>query len=76
MIIASIITLLFSKMISVIHKRNKDAVTITAEMNHIVAPDDSTPQRIREPIYDSIELTDKTSTIDLSKNVAYVCTKN
>ena len=26
-------------------------------------------------IYDDIELTDKTSTVDLSKNVAYVSTK-
>ena len=66
MIIASLITLFFSKMISVIQKRKKDAVNNSVEMT----------QRIKEPIYDDIELTDKTSNIDLSKNVAYVCTKN
>ena len=38
--------------------------------NIVVAPD-STPQITREPIYDT-ELNDKNSTIDLSRNVAYV----
>ena len=73
MIIASVITLFFSKVISVFQKRKENAINVTAEMNSIVVPDDSTPQK--EPIYDDIELTDKTNTIDLSKNVAYVCTQ-
>ena len=74
-IIASVMMLLFSKMKSEIQRRKKHAASITAPMSSIMAPDDSTPQKTREPIYDDIELTDKTSTIDLSKNVSYVCTK-
>ena len=66
MIIASLITLLFSKMISVIQKRKKNAVNNSVEMT----------QRIKEPIYDDIELTDKISNIDFSKNVAYAYTRN
>ena len=76
MIIASVITLLLSKIISEIQRRKKHAANITAQMNGFVTPDDVTPQRIKEPVYEDIELTDKTSTIDLSKNVAYVCTAN
>ena len=66
MTISSLITLIFSKMISVIQKRKKDAVNHSVEIT----------QRIKEPIYDDIELTDKTSNVDLSKNVAYAHTNN
>ena len=76
MIIASAITLLFSKVVSVIQKTKKNTVNTIAEMNHIMAPDDSTTERIKEPIYDDIELAIKTNTIDVSKNVAYLCTQN
>ena len=76
MIIASVITLLFSKVTSVIQKRKNNTVNITAEINHIMASDDSTTERIKEPIYDDIELAIKTNTIDVSKNVAYSCTQN
>ena len=37
---------------------------------------DTTPLTTREPIYDYMELTDNISTIDLSKNVAYVKQKS
>ena len=74
MIMASVITRFFSNMTSAIQKRKKNTVNITAENN--MAPDESSPQTIKDPIYDDIVLTDKTSTIDLSKNIAYVCTQN
>ena len=75
-VILTLLTLLFSKMILEIQRRKKHAASITAPMSSIMAPDDSTPQRIKEPIYEDIEITEKNSTIDLSYNVAYVCTKN
>ena len=58
-------------MVLEIQKRKKGIVSITAQTSSSVDAG-STPQKI-EPIYDDIELTDKTSTIDFSKNVAYVC---
>ena len=68
-----IITLSFTKMVFKIQKRKKRRVYIASQTS---SSEDagSTPQ-IMEPIYDDIHLTDKTSTIDLSKNVAYVCSK-
>ena len=56
-------------------KRKKEAVNVTEEPRSIVMAPDSTSQMMKEPIYDDIELMDQTSTIDLSKNVAYVCSK-
>ena len=44
---------------------------IRDQSSNIVVAQDSTPQITREPIYDT-ELNDKNSTIDLSRNVAYV----
>ena len=58
-----------------LQKRKKKAVNVSEEPRSIVTAPDSTPHMMKEPIYDDIELTDKTSTIDLSKNVAYVCSK-
>ena len=75
-ILTIVSSFLFSKMIPVIQRRKKHAANTTAPMSSVMTPDDSTTQMIEEPIYDDIELTDKTSTVDFSKNVAYVCTKN
>ena len=60
-------------MVYEIQKRKKRRVYIAAQTSSIVDAG-STPQ-IMEPIYDDVGLTDKISTIDLSKNVAYVCSK-
>ena len=60
-------------MVFEIQKRKKGIVNITPQSSSSVDAG-STPQKI-EPISDDIELTDKTSTIDFSKNVAYVGSK-
>ena len=74
-IVALIITMLFFKRYEV-QKRKKEAVNLIEKSRSIVMAQDSTPQMNKEPIYDDIELTDKTSAINLSKNVAYACSKN
>ena len=58
-----------------LQKRKKEVVNVTEEPRSIVTAPDSTPQMNKEPIYDDIEHMDQTSAIDLSKNVAYVCSK-
>ena len=65
------ISLLFCKMSSELQKRKKKVANIKNQSGIIAMAPDTTLQITREPIYDDIELTDKTSTIDLSKNVAY-----
>ena len=74
-ILTIVSTLLFSKILPEIQRRKNPAAITTAPMRRVMAPDDSTPQMIKEPIYEDIELTEA-STIDLSNNVAYVCTKD
>ena len=71
-IVMLVISLLFCKMSSELQKRKKKVANITDQSGNIAMAPDTTPQIAREPIYDDIELTDKTRTIDLSKNVAYV----
>ena len=65
------ISLLFCKMSSELQKKKKKVTNIKNQSGIIAMAPDTTPQITTEPIYDDIELTDKTSTIDLSKNVAY-----
>ena len=73
-IVTLIIPLLVYMMISEVKKRKKRTANFTKKSSSIVvSPDDSTPQNIKEPIYDDIELTKGAIIIDLSSNVAYVC---
>ena len=58
-----------------LQKRKKEAANITDRPSSTVGALDSTLQMTKEPLYDAIKLTDKTSE-DISKNVAYVCCKN
>ena len=67
--------MLFFKMYEV-QKRKKRAGNLMEQSRIIVKAPDSTPQMNKEPIYDDVELTDKTSAINLSKNVAHACSKN
>ena len=59
-----------------LQKRKKEAVNMADQSSSTVGSMDSTHQTSKEPLYDDTELTDKTSAIGFSKNVAYVCTKN
>ena len=60
-------------MVFEIQKRNKGAVYITAPTSTSVDADGILQKM--EPIYEDIEFSDKTGTINFPKNVAYVCTK-
>ena len=62
-------------MLSEVQKRKKETINIADQSSSTIANLDSTPQMTKEPIYDDVELTDKSSTIDLSENIAYECTK-
>ena len=70
-----IITVFIPKMFSIVQKKKKQTSNITHQSSNTITTPDSTPQITKEPVYDDIELACKISTIDLSKNIAYVCTK-
>ena len=56
-------------------RRGRKKQLIADQSSSTIANLDSTPQMTKEPIYDDVELTDKSSTRELSKNIAKVCTK-
>ena len=58
-----------------LQKRKKKVTNNIDQSGNIAMAPYTTPLSTRVPIYDDIDLTDKTNTIDLSKNVAYVCSK-
>ena len=70
-----IVTLFVPKMFSKVQKKKKQTSIIAHQSSNTITTPDSTPQITKEPVYDDIELACKISTIDLSKNIAYVCTK-
>ena len=70
------ISLLFCKIFYKPQKRKKKSVSIKDQSGRAVGALDSTLPMAAEPIYDDMEVTEKTIAIDLSKNIAYVCTKN
>ena len=74
-VVTLIISLLFCKIFYKPQKRKKKSVNIKDQSGRAVGALDSTLPMTTEPIYDDIEVTD-TIAIDLSKNIAYVCTKN
>ena len=75
-VVTLIISLLFCKIFYKPQKRRKKSVNIKDQSGRAVGALDSTLPMTTEHIYDDIEVTDKTVTLDLSKNIAYVCTKN
>ena len=75
-VVTLIISLLFCKIFYKPQKRKKKSVNIKDQSGRAVGALDSTFPMTTEPIYDDIEVTDKTVAMDLSKNIAYVCTKN
>ena len=70
-----IITLFIPKMFSIVQKKKKQTSNIAHQSSNTITTPDSSPQITKETIYDDIELACTISTIDLSKNIAYVCTK-
>ena len=74
-IVTLVSSLLFCKIPNELQKRKKKVANITDQSSHIFMAPDATSQRSKELIYYDIELNVKTSTIDLSENVAYACTK-
>ena len=75
-IVTLVISLLFCKMFYELQKRKKEAVNMVDQSSSTVGAMDSTLQTSKEPLYEDIELTDKTNTTGFSKNVAYACIKN
>ena len=75
-VVTLVVSLFFGKVFYELQKRKKEAANITDRSSSTGGALDSTLQMTKEPLYDDIKLTDKTSTIDFSKNVAYVCSKN
>ena len=75
-IVTMITTLLVSKIFfELLQKRKKKAINPAKQSSSSLTPY-TTPQITKEPIYDDIELTNKTSMLDVSKNIAYGCSKN
>ena len=75
-IVTMITTLLVSKIFfELLQKRMKKAIIPAKQSSRSMAPD-TTPQITKEPIYDDLELTNKTSSLDVSKNIAYGRYKN
>ena len=63
-------------MLPKVQKKKKQQIrNIADRSSSTITTPDSTPQIAKEPIYDDIELAYINSTIDLSENIAYVCTK-
>ena len=59
-----------------LQKRKKETVNMAEQSSSTDGALNLTTQTTKEPIYDDIELTDNTNTVDLSKNIAYVDIKN
>ena len=71
-----IITLFVSKMLPKAQKKKKQQIcNLGNQLSCNISTPDSTPQIVKQPIYDEIELVYKNSTLDLSRNITYGCTK-
>ena len=61
-------------MLSEVQKRKKETITLLI-CKAALLETEFNYSKTKEPIYDDVELSDKSSIIDLSKNIAYERTK-